>query len=79
MLDQLLSPCNPGLNLVGFELDKIQGWHLPGPRVPSASGISRHRPVPPLQRYPLAFYVLPKRHGTVARAMPLLATAHDGA
>jgi len=24
MLDQLLSPCNPGLNLVGFELDKIQ-------------------------------------------------------
>ncbi len=24
VLDQLLSPCNPGLNLVGFELDKIQ-------------------------------------------------------
>lgn len=64
---------------------QTNGWrwrargHLPGPRVPSAGGISRHRPVPPLQRYPFAFYVLPKRHGTVARAMPLLATAHDGA
>lgn len=55
-----------------------QHGHLPELRVLVANGIARHRPAPPLQRDSLAFHLLPKRHGTVARTLPLLAAPHDG-